>query len=68
MTAVRPVNFRVSPGDRRSTVLLLGWVEQGQSGNGAAMGTAPIVSMLLTIVLVLALARRFSARMVDVER
>jgi iron(III) transport system permease protein len=67
MTAVSQVIFLVSPGNQLSTVLLLGWVEQGQLGRAAAMGTVLIVSMLFTIVVVLALARRIGMRMVGVE-
>ena len=67
MTAVSQVIFLVSPGNQLATVLLLGWVEQGQLGRAAAMGTILIVSMLLTILVVLALAQRISARVVRVE-
>lgn len=67
MTAVSQVIFLVSPGNMLATVLLLGWVEQGQLGRAAAMGTILIVSMLLTILVVLALAQRISARVVRVE-
>jgi iron(III) transport system permease protein len=67
MTAVSQVIFLVSPGNQLSTVLLLGWVEQGQLGRAAAMGTVLIVSMLFTIVVVLAVARRIGLRMVGVE-
>ncbi|CAN5709220.1 iron ABC transporter permease [soil metagenome] len=67
MTAVSQVIFLVSPGNQLSTVLLLGWVEQGQLGRAAAMGTVLIVSMLFTIVVVLALARRIGTRLVGVE-
>ena len=67
MTAVSQVIFLVSPGNQLSTVLLLGWVEQGQLGRAAAMGTVLIMSMLFTIVVVLALARRIGMRMVGVE-
>ena len=45
---------------------LLGWVEQGQLGRAAAMGTVLIFSMLLVILLVLALARRLGSRMVEI--
>jgi iron(III) transport system permease protein len=68
MTAVSQVIFLVSPGNQLATVLLLGWVEQGQLGRAAAMGTVLIVSMLFTIMVVLALARRVGMRMVGVER
>jgi iron(III) transport system permease protein len=67
MTAVSQVIFLVSPGNQLATVLLLGWVEQGQLGRAAAMGTVLIVSMLFTILVVLALARRIGLRMVGVE-
>lgn len=66
MTAVSQVIFLVSPGNQLATVLLLGWVEQGQLGRAAAMGSILIVSMLLVIAVVLALARRIGARMVRV--
>lgn len=66
VTAVSQVIFLVSPGNQLATVLLLGWVEQGQLGRAAAMGAVLIVSMLLTIMVVLALARRVGARMVEV--
>src|SRR5690606_12036622 len=46
MTAVSQVIFLVSPGNQLATVLLLGWVEQGQLGRAAAMGSVLIVSML----------------------
>ncbi len=67
MTAVSQVIFLVSPGNQLATVLLLGWVEQGQLGRGAAMGTVLIVSMLLAILLVLFIARRLGVRHVGVE-
>ncbi|HZW99703.1 MAG TPA: ABC transporter permease subunit, partial [Trueperaceae bacterium] len=66
VTAVSQVIFLVSPGNQLATVLLLGWVEQGQLGRAAAMGTVLIFSMLLVILLVLALARRLGSRMVEV--
>ncbi|HET8985031.1 MAG TPA: iron ABC transporter permease [Trueperaceae bacterium] len=66
VTAISQVIFLVSPGNQLATVLLLGWVEQGQLGRAAAMGTVLIVSMLLTIMLVLALARRIGTRVVEV--
>jgi iron(III) transport system permease protein len=68
MTAVSQVIFLVSPGNQLATVLLLGWVEQGQLGRAAAMGTVLIVSMLFTILVVLVIAQRISARVVRVER
>lgn len=58
VTAVSQVIFLVSPGNQLATVLLLGWVEQGQLGRGAAMGSILIVSMLSLILLVLWLARK----------
>ena len=67
MTAVSQVIFLVSPGNQLATVLLLGWVEQGQLGRAAAMGTVLIISMLVTILLVLLLARRLGTRMVGAE-
>src|SRR5690606_41492099 len=66
VTAISEVIFLVSPGNQLATVLLLGWVEQGQLGRAAAMGTVLIVSMLLVILLVLALARRLGSRMVEI--
>lgn len=66
VTAISQVIFLVSPGNQLATVLLLGWVEQGQLGRAAAMGTVLIVSMLVTILVVLALARRIGSRMVEV--
>jgi type VI protein secretion system component VasK len=57
MTAVSQVIFLVSPGNQFATVLLLGWVDQGQLGRAAAMGTILIVSLLLVIVVVLQLAK-----------
>jgi len=47
VTAVSQVIFLVSPGNQLATVLMLGWIEQGQLGRGAAMGTVLIISMLL---------------------
>ncbi len=67
MTAVSQVIFLVSPGNQLATVLLLGWVEQGQLGRAAAMGTVLIVSMLLAIMLVLGLVRSLGVRKVGVE-
>ena len=67
MTAVSQVIFLVSPGNQFATVLLLGWVDQGQLGRAAAMGTILIVSLLLAIVVVLQLARMLGARMVGVR-
>jgi iron(III) transport system permease protein len=67
MTAVSQVIFLVSPGNQFATVLLLGWVDQGQLGRAAAMGTLLIVSLLLVIVVVLQLARMLGARMVGVR-
>jgi len=66
MTAVSQVIFLVSPGNQLATVLLLGWVEQGQLGRAAAMGSVLIVSMLFVIMVVLALARRIGSRAVRV--
>ncbi|MEX2536432.1 MAG: iron ABC transporter permease [Trueperaceae bacterium] len=58
MTAISQVIFVVSPGNMLTTVLLLGWVEQGQTGRAAAMGTLLIVSMLTVILLLMLLTRR----------
>ena len=66
VTAISQVIFLVSPGNQLATVLLLGWVEQGQLGRAAAMGTVLIVSMLVAIMVVLALARRIGTRLVEV--
>ena len=61
MTAVSQVIFLVSPGNMLATVLLLGWVEQGQLGRAAAMGSVLIVSMLTVILLLMLLTRRGNA-------
>lgn len=58
MTAISQVIFVVSPGNQLTTVLLLGWVEQGQTGRAAAMGTLLIMSMLVVILLLNLLTRR----------
>lgn len=58
MSAISQVIFLVSPGNMLTTVLLLGWVEQGQLGRAAAMGSVLIVSMLLVILLLSLLTRR----------
>lgn len=63
VTAVSQVIFLVSPGNQLATVLLLGWIEQGQLGRGAAMGSILIVSMLSLILLVLALARKLAGNL-----
>ena len=67
MTAVSQIIFLVSPGNQFATVLLLGWVDQGQLGRGAAMGTILIVSLLLMIVVVLQIAKFLGNRMVGVR-
>jgi iron(III) transport system permease protein len=67
MTAVSQVIFLTSPGNNLATVLLLGWIDQGLLGRGAAMGTVLIVSMLFAIVVVLGIARRIGRRMIGVE-
>ena len=43
------------------------WVDQGQLGRAAAMGTILIVSLLLVIVVVLQIARMLGTRMVGVR-
>lgn len=58
MTAISQVIFVVSPGNMLTTVLLLGWVEQGQIGRAAAMGTLLIMSMLTVILLLMLLTRK----------
>jgi iron(III) transport system permease protein len=58
MTAISQVIFVVSPGNMLTTVLLLGWVEQGQIGRAAAMATLLIVSMLSVILLLMLLTRK----------
>ncbi len=58
MSAISQVIFLVSPGNMLTTVLLLGWVEQGQLGRAAAMGSVLIVSMLLVILLLSLFTRR----------
>ena len=67
MTAVSQVVFLVSPGNQFATVLLLGWVDQGQLGRAAAMGTILIVSLLFAIVVVLQIAKFLGSRMVGVR-
>jgi iron(III) transport system permease protein len=67
MTAISQVIFLVSPGNQFATVLLLGWVDQGQLGRAAAMGTLLIISLLLVIVVVLKVATRLGTRMVGVR-
>ena len=67
MTAVSQVIFLVSPGNQFATVLLLGWVDQGQLGRAAAMGTILIVGLLFVIVVVLQIARMLGNRMVGVR-
>jgi iron(III) transport system permease protein len=61
MTAVSQVIFLVSPGNMLATVLLLGWVEQGQLGRAAAMGSVLIVSMLTVILLLMLFTRNRGA-------
>ncbi|MEX2542145.1 MAG: iron ABC transporter permease [Trueperaceae bacterium] len=58
MTAISQVIFVVSPGNMLTTVLLLGWVEQGQIGRAAAMGTLLIMTMLTVILLLMLLTRK----------
>jgi iron(III) transport system permease protein len=58
MTAVSQVIFLVSPGNMLATVLLLGWVEQGQLGRAAAMGSVLILSMLIVILLLMLFTRK----------
>lgn len=58
MTAISQVIFLVSPGKMLTTVLLLGWVEQGQLGRAAAMGSVLIVSMLIVVLLLGLLTRK----------
>jgi iron(III) transport system permease protein len=67
MTAVSQVIFLVSPGNQFATVLLLGWVDQGQLGRAAAMGTILIVTLLFVIVVVLQIAKMLGNRMVGVR-
>ncbi|MEM6430303.1 MAG: iron ABC transporter permease, partial [Deinococcota bacterium] len=57
MTAVSQVIFLVSSGNMLATVLLLGWVEQGQLGRAAAMATILIVTMLSVILLLMLFTR-----------
>lgn len=57
MTAISQVIFLVSPGKMLTTVLLLGWVEQGQLGRAAAMGSVLIVSMLIVVLSLTLLTR-----------
>lgn len=58
MTAVSQVIFLVSPGNMLATVLLLGWVEQGNLGRAAAMGSVLILSMLIVILLLMLFTRK----------
>src|SRR5690625_1482418 len=67
VTAVAQVIFLVSPGNQLATVLMLGWIEQGQLGRGAAMGTVLISSMLAVILLMLLAARLIGNRMSGVR-
>ncbi len=67
VTAVSQVIFLVSPGNQLATVLMLGWIEQGQLGRGAAMGTVLIISMLAVILLMLLAARLVGNRMSGVR-
>lgn len=67
MTAVSQVIFLVSPGNQLATVLMLSWIEQGNLGRGAAMGTVLIVTMLFTILVVLTIAQRLGARLTRVQ-
>jgi iron(III) transport system permease protein len=67
MTAVSQVIFLVSPGNQLATVLMLGWIEQGQLGRGAAMGTVLIISLLALILLLLGAARLLGNRMTGVR-
>ena len=47
--------------------VMLGWIEQGQLGRGAAMGTVLIISMLAVILLMLLAARLIGNRMSGVR-
>jgi iron(III) transport system permease protein len=62
MTAVSQIIFLVGPGNLLATVLLLGWVEQGQMGRAAAMSTVMILSLLAVVLLLFPLSRRFDVR------
>ncbi len=66
MTAISQVIFLVSPGNMLATVLLLGWVEQGQLGRAAAMASVLILSMLLVVLLLTLLTRRRGGAAVEV--
>lgn len=57
MTAISQIIFLVSPGNMLATVLLLGWIGQGQLGRAAAMSTVLIVTMLSVILLLMLLTR-----------
>ncbi|RIH83617.1 ABC transporter permease [Calidithermus roseus] len=63
MTAVSQIIFLVGPGNLLATVLLLGWVEQGQMGRAAAMSTVMILSLLAVVLLLFPLTRRFDVRL-----
>ncbi|MCA9835735.1 MAG: iron ABC transporter permease [Trueperaceae bacterium] len=67
MTAISQVIFLVSPGNMLATVLLLGWVEQGQLGRAAAMATVLIVSMLLVVLALTLFTRNRSVSSVGVS-
>lgn len=66
MTAISQIIFLVGPGNMLVTVLLLGWVEQGQNGRAAAMGSLLIVSMLTVILLLMLLSRMRGVRTTEV--
>lgn len=67
MTAISQVIFLVSPGNMLATVLLLGWVEQGQLGRAAAMASILIISMLMVVLLLTLFTRNRSISSVGVS-
>ena len=62
MTAISQVIFLISAGNKLATILLLGWVEQGQLGRASAMATILIFSMLAVISLLMLITRGRGAR------
>ncbi len=63
MTAVSQVVFLVGPGNLLATVLLLGWVEQGQMGRAAVMSTVMVLSLVAATLLLWPLNRRLDVRL-----
>jgi len=59
MTAISQIIFLISPGNTLATFLMLSWIEQGQLGRASAMATVMILSLLLVILALFALSRRW---------